>query len=202
MAEAWSRELRFSWISCRGVLWCASENWILEKGYLQLIRATFIKLCCDQADTTGLRRGSHWIWRIMRLIIMVSFTLANTFFPARVLCSPLLDQGPYLTHGWGEVVRLRHLYAVRPGVHLLISSDGQIRGSADQTLYSKLLRRCRDWWWSDCNGYWIAGLMEIRPVDLGCVVIRGAATARFLCIEVDGRLYSSVRISDFTVTCM
>lgn len=43
VAEAY-RELRFSWIPCRGVLWCASENWILEKGYLQLIRATFIKL--------------------------------------------------------------------------------------------------------------------------------------------------------------
>lgn len=68
---------------------------------------------------------------------MVSFTLANTFLPAGVLSSPLLDQGPYLTHGWGEVVRLRHLYAARPGVHLLISSDGQIQGSADQTLYSK-----------------------------------------------------------------
>lgn len=30
-------------------------------------------------------------------------------------------------------------------------------------------------------------------MDPGCVVIRGVATARFLCIEGDGRLYSSVR---------
>lgn len=39
-----------------------------------------------------------------------------------------------------------------------------------------------------------AGLMEILPVDPGCVVIRGAATTRFLCMEGAGRLYSSVRI--------
>lgn len=53
---------------------------------------------------------------------------------------------------------------------MLISGDGEIRGSADQTLYS---------------------LLEIRPVDPGCVVIRGVATTRFLCIEGSGRLYSS-----------
>lgn len=30
-------------------------------------------------------------------------------------------------------------------------------------------------------------------MNTGSVVIRGAATARFLCIESDGKLYSSVR---------
>ncbi|XP_026149930.1 fibroblast growth factor 19 [Mastacembelus armatus] len=81
-----------------------------------------------------------------------------------VVCNPLLD------HGWGQVVRLRHLYAARPGLHLQISGDGKIHGSAAQTPYS---------------------LLEIRPVDSGCVVMKGLATARFLCMEDDGTLYSS-----------
>ncbi|KAM7423549.1 hypothetical protein PAMA_000074 [Pampus argenteus] len=97
-------------------------------------------------------------------------SVANLLFAVGVVCMPLSDQGPNIAHGWGQVVRLRHLYAVRPGLHILISGDGHIYGSADQTLYS---------------------LLEIRPVNPGCVVIRGVATARFLCIEGDGRLYSS-----------
>ncbi|KAM9366823.1 fibroblast growth factor 19 [Symphorus nematophorus] len=104
------------------------------------------------------------------LLFVATVSIVNMFFSLGVVCMPLPDQGPHITHGWGQVVRLRHLYAARPGLHLLISGDGQIYGSADQTLYS---------------------LLEIRPVDPGCVVIRGAATSRFLCIEGDGRLYSS-----------
>ncbi|XP_068457692.1 fibroblast growth factor 19 [Clinocottus analis] len=71
-------------------------------------------------------------------------------------------------------VRLTHLYSSRPGLHLLIAEDGQVHGSAQQTPYS---------------------LLEIWPVDPGCVVIRGAATARFLCIQSDGRLFSSQTFS-------
>ncbi|XP_044052730.1 fibroblast growth factor 19 [Siniperca chuatsi] len=104
------------------------------------------------------------------LQLVVTVSVANMFFAVGVVCMPLPDQGPHIAHGWGQVVRLRHLYAARPGLHLLISGDGQIRGSADQTLHS---------------------LLEIRPVDPGRVVIRGVATARFLCMEGDGRLYSS-----------
>ncbi|XP_037553578.1 fibroblast growth factor 19 isoform X3 [Nematolebias whitei] len=90
---------------------------------------------------------------------------------AGVLCMPLSDQGPHIAHGWGQVVRLRHLYAATPGLHLLISEDGHIHGAMEQTR--------------------TAGLLEIRPVETGLVVIRGAATTRFLCMESDGRLYSS-----------
>ncbi|XP_068175247.1 fibroblast growth factor 19 [Antennarius striatus] len=104
------------------------------------------------------------------LLLLVTVTVAVLFLSVRTDCMPLLDQKPLAAHGWGQVVRLRHLYAARTGLHLLISGDGQVHGSADQTLYS---------------------LLEIRPVDPGCVVIRGAATARFLCMERDGRLYSS-----------
>uniref|UniRef100_A0A667WXX2 Fibroblast growth factor n=1 Tax=Myripristis murdjan TaxID=586833 RepID=A0A667WXX2_9TELE len=106
----------------------------------------------------------------MPLLLLTALSIANVLFAVGVVCMPLSDHGPHIAHGWGQVVRLRHLYAARPGLHLLISGDGQIHGSADQTLYS---------------------LLEIRPVDPGYVVIRGVATARFLCIEGDGKLYSS-----------
>nr|XP_020469354.1 fibroblast growth factor 19 [Monopterus albus] len=104
------------------------------------------------------------------LLLVASVTVVSVLFVAGVVCIPLTDQGPHIDHGWSQVVRLRHLYAARPGLHLLISGDGRIHGSAVQTLHS---------------------LLEIRPVDSGFVVIRGVATARFLCIEGDGRLYSS-----------
>ncbi|KAM4593567.1 fibroblast growth factor 19 [Odontesthes bonariensis] len=104
------------------------------------------------------------------LLLAVAVSVANVLFAVGIFCMPLSDQGPHIDHGWGQVVRLRHLYAAKPGLHLLISEDGQIHGSADQTLHS---------------------LLEIRPVGPGRVVIRGVATTRFLCIEGDGRLYSS-----------
>ncbi|XP_022601023.1 fibroblast growth factor 19 isoform X1 [Seriola dumerili] len=103
-------------------------------------------------------------------MLLLTVYVVNAFFAAGVVCMPLSEQGPHIDHGWDQVVRLRHLYAARPGLHLLISGDGQIHGSAVQTLHS---------------------LLEIRPVDPGCVAIRGVATARFLCIEGDGSLYSS-----------
>ncbi|KAG7235332.1 hypothetical protein INR49_002755 [Caranx melampygus] len=103
-------------------------------------------------------------------MILLTIYVINAVFAVGVVCMPLSDQGPHIEHGWDQVVRLRHLYAARPGLHLLISGDGQIHGSAVQTLHS---------------------LLEIRPVDPGCVAIRGVATARFLCIEGDGSLYSS-----------
>ena len=73
----------------------------------------------------------------MLLLIMATVSFANMFFSAGVVSLPLSDQGPHIAHGWGQVVRLRHLYAARPGLHLLITGDGQIKSSADQTLYSK-----------------------------------------------------------------
>ncbi|XP_007570796.1 fibroblast growth factor 19 [Poecilia formosa] len=104
------------------------------------------------------------------LLFMFILCIPGELFTLGVFCMPMMDQGPHVTHGWGQVIRLRHLYAAKPGLHLLISEDGQIHGSADQTLYS---------------------LLEIQPVGPGCVVIRGVATTRFLCMESDGRLYST-----------
>ncbi|XP_054475023.1 fibroblast growth factor 19 [Anoplopoma fimbria] len=104
------------------------------------------------------------------LLLAVTVSVANVFLAFGVFCMPISDQDPNIDHSWGQSVRLKHLYAARSGLHLLIGEDGQIHGSAHQTPYS---------------------LLEISPVDTGCVVIRGVAAARFLCIEGDGRLYSS-----------
>ncbi|XP_029951592.1 fibroblast growth factor 19 [Salarias fasciatus] len=109
----------------------------------------------------------------MRLLL-IAVSLANVLFAARGVCMPLSDPGPHITQGWGQVVRLRHLFATRSGLHLLISGDGQIRGSADQSVHS---------------------LLEIRPVDLGSVVFIGVATSHFLCMGGDGTLYSSLTYS-------
>lgn len=71
------------------------------------------------------------------LLIVVTNVFANLFLCAGVFSLPLLDQGPNFAQDWGQVVRLRHLYAASPGLHLLINEDGLIQGSTDQTLYSK-----------------------------------------------------------------
>lgn len=36
------------------------------------------------------------------------------------------------------------------------------------------------------------GLVEIRTVDTGCVVIKGVESSRYLCMEANGKLYGSV----------
>lgn len=73
----------------------------------------------------------------MTLLIMAAVSVANIFLLAPVVAVPLPDQEPQIANGWGQVVRHRHLYAARAGLHLLIGRDGQIRGSADQTPYSE-----------------------------------------------------------------
>uniref|UniRef100_A0A3B3Y5Y7 FGF n=1 Tax=Poecilia mexicana TaxID=48701 RepID=A0A3B3Y5Y7_9TELE len=104
------------------------------------------------------------------LLFMFILCIPGELFTLGVFCMPMMDQGPHVTHGWGQVIRLRHLYAAKPGLHLLISEDGQIHGSQPIT---------------DSEVF-------IQPVGPGCVVIRGVATTRFLCMESDGRLYSTV----------
>ncbi|CAL8244505.1 unnamed protein product [Lota lota] len=107
----------------------------------------------------------------MSFVVFVAVSFAQVLFTVEVVCMPLSDEGPYLANGWGQVVRLRHLYAARHGLHLLISGDGEVHGSTEQTPNS---------------------LMEIRPVERGCVVIKGIAASQFLCIVGNGRLYSSL----------
>ncbi|XP_037102606.1 fibroblast growth factor 19 [Syngnathus acus] len=106
----------------------------------------------------------------MLLVHKFTILVVNVFAVVAFVSIPLSNLESHSHNSWSETVRFRHLYAARAGVHLMIHEDGQILGSADQTLYS---------------------LMEMRPVDPGCIVIRGIETAQFLCMDVDGRLYSS-----------
>lgn len=100
-------------------------------------------------------------------IIGVAVALLST----GVACVPLVEHGAEVARGWNQVVRLRHLYAARTGLHLLIDVDGQVQGAADPSIYS---------------------LLEITPVRPGSVVLRGFATDRFLCMHGDATLYTSL----------
>ncbi|XP_072321848.1 fibroblast growth factor 19 isoform X1 [Eucyclogobius newberryi] len=87
-----------------------------------------------------------------------------------VACTHMAEREVDATHGWAQVVRRRHLYAAKTGLHLQISADGQVHGSVDQSAYS---------------------LLEIRAVSPGCVALRGVASNRFLCLREDSTLYAA-----------
>uniref|UniRef100_A0A670ID24 Fibroblast growth factor 19 n=1 Tax=Podarcis muralis TaxID=64176 RepID=A0A670ID24_PODMU len=84
---------------------------------------------------------------------------------------PLTDAGPHVNYGWGEAIRLRHLYTA--GRHssfsyfLRINSDGRVDGASAQNLHS---------------------LLEIRAVSVRTVAIKGVESSRYLCMEAEGRL--------------
>lgn len=63
--------------------------------------------------------------------------LLAVFLSACWIGIALADSGPHLANDWGEPVRLRHLYAARPGLHLQISKDGKIGGSHVQSSLSE-----------------------------------------------------------------
>lgn len=63
--------------------------------------------------------------------------LLIVFFSAYLIVVALADSGPHLANDWGDSVRLRHLYAARPGLHLQISKDGKIGGSHLQSSHSE-----------------------------------------------------------------
>ncbi|XP_030622625.1 fibroblast growth factor 19 [Chanos chanos] len=106
----------------------------------------------------------------MFLIVFLAFCGTNCLFITGVGSLPLPDSGPLIANDWGQSVRLRHLYAARRGLHLLIGKDGKIEGSPLQNPYS---------------------LVEITPVDVGFVAIRGVASSLYLCMERNGKLYGS-----------
>ncbi|XP_048341820.1 fibroblast growth factor 19 [Sphaerodactylus townsendi] len=92
--------------------------------------------------------------------------------------APLSDAGPHVNYGWGEPVRLRHLYtASRHGLlslFLRINGDGRVDGTGAQNLHS---------------------LLEIRAVSLRTVAIKGVHSSRYLCMEEEGRLHGLLRYS-------
>ncbi|KAG7473666.1 hypothetical protein MATL_G00098250 [Megalops atlanticus] len=106
----------------------------------------------------------------MLFSVCVAVSLTNTLFAVGVLCMPLPYAGPHIANGWGQPVRLRHLYAARHGLHLQINKDGKVDGSVLQSSYS---------------------LLEIRPVDTGFVAIKGVTSSQFLCMDESGKVHGS-----------
>ncbi|NWH75232.1 FGF19 factor, partial [Piaya cayana] len=97
---------------------------------------------------------------------------------AAVLALPLPDAGPHVNYGWGEPVRLRHLYtASRHGLFscfLRIGGDGRVDAAGSQSPLS---------------------LLEIRAVAMRTVAIKGVRSSRYLCMDETGRLHGQLRYS-------
>ncbi|XP_028915321.1 fibroblast growth factor 19 [Ornithorhynchus anatinus] len=94
---------------------------------------------------------------------------------ASVGCLPLSDAGPHVHYGWGEPIRLRHLYTAGKrglfGSFLRIHPDGAVDASRTQTAYS---------------------LLEIKAVAVRTVAIKGVHSSRYLCMEEDGKLHGQI----------
>uniref|UniRef100_A0A8C4K3Y9 Fibroblast growth factor n=1 Tax=Dromaius novaehollandiae TaxID=8790 RepID=A0A8C4K3Y9_DRONO len=120
---------------------------------------------------------------------------------------PLSDAGPHVNYGWGEPIRLRHLYtASKHGLFsyfLRIGSDGRVDGAGSQSPQSEC-----------CGGRGAAGrgrrgrggganllslprtgLLEIRAVAVRTVAIKGVRSSRYLCMDAAGRLRGQLRYS-------
>ncbi|XP_037371574.1 fibroblast growth factor 19 [Talpa occidentalis] len=89
------------------------------------------------------------------------------------------DAGPHVRYGWGEPVRLRHLYAAGPpglsSCFLRIRPEGAVDCARGQSAHS---------------------LVEIKAVALRTVAIKGANSARYLCMGADGRMQGLPQFSD------
>ncbi|NWZ70386.1 FGF19 factor, partial [Acrocephalus arundinaceus] len=94
---------------------------------------------------------------------------------ASALPLPLPDAGPHLNYGWGEPIRLRHLYtASKHGLFscfLRIGADGRVDAASSQSPQS---------------------LLEIRAVAVRTVAIKGVQSSRYLCMDEAGRLHGQV----------
>ncbi|XP_068922202.1 fibroblast growth factor 19 [Petaurus breviceps papuanus] len=115
----------------------------------------------------------------MALLLTPLLTLSALWLAPTVRARPLADAGPHVYYGWGEPIRLRHLYtANRHGLasffFLRIHHDGRVDGSRSQSALS---------------------LLEIKAVALRTVAIKGVHSSRYLCMGDAGKLQGSVRFS-------
>ncbi|NWJ10912.1 FGF19 factor, partial [Crypturellus undulatus] len=116
---------------------------------------------------------------------------------------PLSDAGPHVNYGWGEPIRLRHLYtASKHGLFsyfLRIGGDGRVDGAGSQSPHSE----CG----AGGGGAGAAaaaltgspsplGLLEIRAVAVRTVAIKGVRSARYLCMDAAGRLRGQLSYSN------
>ncbi|NXF30058.1 FGF19 factor, partial [Nyctibius bracteatus] len=119
---------------------------------------------------------------------------------AAAVSLPLPDAGPHVNYGWGEPIRLRHLYtASKHGLFscfLRIGGDGRVDAVGSQSPQSEYRRRYRDG--TGLRGAKAAlpsvpaGLLEIRAVAMRTVAIKGVRSSRYLCMDEAGRLHGQV----------
>ncbi|KAM8807880.1 FGF19 factor, partial [Eudromia elegans] len=107
-----------------------------------------------------------------------SLALLGLALAAGTRSLPLSDAGPHVNYGWGEPIRLRHLYtASKHGLFsyfLRIGGDGRVDGAGSQSVHS---------------------LLEIRAVAVRTVAIKGVRSARYLCMDAAGRLRGQLSYS-------
>ncbi|XP_066216444.1 fibroblast growth factor 19 [Saccopteryx leptura] len=103
---------------------------------------------------------------VARALVLAGLWLASAGGPLT-----LSDAGPHVHYGWGESIRLRHLYTSGPhgpsSCFLRIRSDGAVDCARGQSAHS---------------------LVEIRAVALRNVAIKGVHSVRYLCMGSDGRM--------------
>ncbi|KAM9221901.1 fibroblast growth factor 19 [Dugong dugon] len=104
--------------------------------------------------------------------VLRALALAGLWLAAVARPLAFSDAGPHVHYGWGEPVRLRHLYTASPhglfSCFLRIRADGAVDGARGQSAHS---------------------LLEIKAVALRTVAIKGVQSARYLCMDADGRLH-------------
>ncbi|XP_003122468.1 fibroblast growth factor 19 [Sus scrofa] len=114
-----------------------------------------------------------------RCAVVRALVLAGLWLAAAGRPLAFSDAGPHVHYGWGESVRLRHLYTASPhGVSscfLRIHSDGPVDCAPGQSAHS---------------------LMEIRAVALSTVAIKGERSGRYLCMGADGKMQGQTQYSD------
>ncbi|XP_039696329.1 fibroblast growth factor 19 [Pteropus medius] len=110
---------------------------------------------------------------VARALVLAGLWLASAAGPLA-----LSDAGPHVHYGWGEAIRLRHLYTAGPhgpsSCFLRIRADGAVDCARGQSAHS---------------------LVEIRAVALRNVAIKGVHSVRYLCMGADGRMLGLLQYS-------
>lgn len=174
-------------------------------GSMELIRASYKRPGGGCGRASAPRRRSAMGPRPAALALLGLAAAAASALPL-----PPPDAGPHLNYGWGEPVRLRHLYtASKHGLFscfLRIGADGRVDAAGSQSPQSECWG-C-GWGWGSVGAAGDtavpslslcvflclpAGLLEIRAVAVRTVAIKGVQSSRYLCMDEAGRLHGQVR---------
>ncbi|XP_070313191.1 fibroblast growth factor 19 [Odocoileus virginianus] len=131
-------------------------------------------ICAQSSEPEGgAMRSAPSRCAVARALVLAGLWLAAAGRPLA-----FSDAGPHVHYGWGESVRLRHLYTAGPqGLYscfLRIHSDGAVDCAPVQSAHS---------------------LMEIRAVALSTVAIKGERSVLYLCMDADGKMQGLTQYS-------